>query len=335
MGDTYQSFKAAAIMAAPVFLDRDATIDKACGLIKEAGDNGAELIAFPEVYVPGYPYWIWLGTPTWGAPFFAELFKNAVEIGDPATDRLCAAARAADTHVVMGINEREDGTLYNTLLYISREGEILGRHRKLQPTHVERTVWGRGDGSDLRVFKTDVGAVGGLICWEHTMDLIRYAMIAMGEEIHIAAWPGTSTLTHNPHSAIFNNVTDAAVRHHALAGQVFVISVQNPIDQGTIDKLGLTDQPDMIQPGGGWSAIVGPDGQIIAGPLTGEEGILYADINLEERILAKYACDSVGHYARPDVARLLLNLDPQHVAEVSETSWDEKSSTQTEGSDGD
>lgn len=326
MGDTYNSFKAAAVMAAPVFLDRDATIDKACELIKEAGSNGAELIAFPEVYVPGYPYWIWLGTPTWGAPFFAELFKNAVVIGSPATDKLCDAARAADTHVVMGINEREDGTLFNTLLYISREGEILGRHRKLQPTHVERTVWGRGDGSDLRVFKTDVGAVGGLICWEHTMDLIRYAMIALGEEIHIAAWPGTSTLTHNPHSGIFNNVTESAVRHHALAGQVFVISVQNPIDQGTIDKLGLGDQPDMIQPGGGWSAIVGPDGQLIAGPLMGEEGILYADINLEERILAKYACDSVGHYARPDVARLLLNLDPQHMVEVSETVFEDKDS---------
>ena len=320
MGDNYRQFKAAAVMAAPIFLDREATTDKACELIKEAAANGAELVAFPEAFLPGYPYWIWLGTPTWGAAFFTELFKNAVELDSPTTDRLCAAARAADAHVVMGIDERDGGTLYNTLLYISREGEILGRHRKLQPTHVERTVWGRGDGSDLRVFGTDVGNIGGLICWEHTMDLIRYAMIAMGEEIHIAAWPGTSTLVHNPHSAIFNNVTDAAVRHHALAGQTFVISIQNPIDQGTIDKLGLTDRPDMIRPGGGWSAIIGPDGQIIAGPLTDEEGILYADINLEERILAKYACDSIGHYARPDVAKLLLNLEPQNVAEVSETS---------------
>jgi aliphatic nitrilase len=318
MGDNFAQFKAAAVMAAPVYLDREASTDKACRLIEEAGTSGADLVAFPEAYLPGYPYWIWLGTPTWGAPFFAELYKNAVEIESPVTERLCAAARAADCHVVMGVDEREGGTLYNTLLFISREGEVLGRHRKLQPTHVERTVWGRGDGSDLRVFKTDVGAIGGLICWEHTMDLIRYAMTALGEEIHIAAWPGTSKLNHNPHSAIFNNVTEAAVRHHALAGQCFVISVQNPIDAGTIEKLGLTDQPDMIQEGGGWSAIIGPDGQIIAGPLTDEEGILYADINLEERILAKYACDSVGHYARPDVARLLLNLDPQNVAEVAE-----------------
>lgn len=320
MIDTYPNFKAAAVMASSVFLDREATTEKACRLIKEAAANGAELIAFPEAFLPGYPYWIWLGTPTWGAQFFTELFKNSVEIGSQTTDDLCAAARAANAHVVMGINERDGGTLYNTLLYISRQGKILGRHRKLQPTHVERTIWGQGDGSDLRVFKTDIGTIGGLICWEHTMDLIRYAMTVLGEEIHIAAWPGVSTLHHNPHSTIFDNVTDAAARHHALAGQAFVINVQNPIDEGIIEKLGLGDQPEMIQTGGGWSAIIGPDGQIIGGPLTGEEGIVYADIDLEERIMAKFACDSIGHYARPDVARLLLNLDEQPIVELTSLS---------------
>lgn len=320
MSDTYPNFKAAAVMASSVFLDREATTEKACRLIKEAAANGAELIAFPEAFLPGYPYWIWLGTPTWGAQFFTELFKNSVEIGSQTTDELCAAARAANAHVVMGINERDGGTLYNTLLYISRQGKILGRHRKLQPTHVERTIWGQGDGSDLRVFKTDIGTIGGLICWEHTMDLIRYAMTVLGEEIHIAAWPGVSTLHHNPHSTIFDNVTDAAARHHALAGQAFVINVQNPIDEGIIEKLGLGDQPEMIQTGGGWSAIIGPDGQIIGGPLTGEEGIVYADIDLEERIMAKFACDSIGHYARPDVARLLLNLDEQPIVELTSLS---------------
>jgi aliphatic nitrilase len=313
MGDSYPRFKAAAVMAAPVFLDREATTDKACALIREAAGEGAELIAFPETFLPGYPYWIWLGTPTWGAPFFSELFRNAVEIGSPTTDRLCAAARAANAHVVMGINERDGGTLYNTQLFIGRDGKILGRHRKLQPTLVERTVWGRGDGSDLRVFPTDIGTLGGLICWEHTMDLVRYALIALGEEIHIAAWPGTSTLNHNPHSEIFNDANEAAVRHHALAGQTFVISVQNPIDDAMIEKLGLSGQPEMIEAGGGWSAIVGPDGQFLAGPLTGEEGIIYADIDLGERILAKYACDSLGHYARPDIVRLAMDTLAQPI----------------------
>jgi len=320
MSDTFKKFKAAACMAAPVYLDRTATTEKACSLIAEASANGAELVAFPETYLPGYPYWIWLGTPTWGAQFFAELFKNAVEIESATTEALCAAARAANIHVVMGINERDGGTLYNTLLYISRQGEILGRHRKLQPTIAEKTVWGRGDGSDLRVFPTDIGVLGGLICWEHSMDLVRYALVALGEEIHIAAWPGVSTLNHNPHCKIFNDITEAAARHHAFAGQTFVINVQNTIDEGTIDRLGLTDQPEMIETGGGWSAIVGPSGEIIGGPLTGKEGIVYADIDMEERIMAKYGCDSIGHYARPDVARLILNLDAQPVVEVSDFS---------------
>lgn len=322
--DRFPKFKAAAVAAAPVFLDREATTDKACNLIREAAGNGAELIVFAETFLPGYPYWIWLGTPTWGAQFFSELYKNAVVIGSATTDVLCQAARSANAHVVIGIDERDGGTLYNTLLFISREGKILGRHRKLQPTHVERTVWGRGDGSDLKVFSTDLGAISGLICWEHTMDLVRYALVALGEEIHVAAWPGASTLHHNPHSTIFNDVTEAAARHHALAGQVFVINVQSPIDEIIINKLGFADRSDLIAAGGGWTAIIAPDGRIIGGPLIGKEGIVYADVDLEDRITAKYACDSVGHYARPDVARLVLNLQKQLVAEyVSDPVFEE------------
>jgi nitrilase len=315
MADQYPRFKAAAVAAAPVFLDREATTEKVCELIEEAGRAGAKLAAFPEVLIPGYPYWIWLMTPTQGAPHFVRLYKNAVEIDSPTVQKLGRAARAADTYVIVGITEREGGTLYNTLLYLDNRGEIIGRHRKLQPTHVERTIWGHGDGSDLRVFDTELGKIGGLICWEHTMDLTRYALTAMGEQIHIAAWPGVSTLTHNPHCCIFNAVTDAAARHHALAGQTFVVNVQSPIGADIVEQLGFQDRPDMIRPGGGWSAIIGPDGQIIGGPLTDKEGIVYADIDLDQIILAKYACDSAGHYARPDILHLVADLRPQPVWE--------------------
>ena len=317
MGDVYPRFKAAAVMASPVFLDRDATTGKACELIAEAARAGARLVVFPEVYIPGYPYWIWLMTPTQGAPYFLDLYKNAVELQSPTVTKLGQAARSANAYVVMGVSERDGGTLYNTLLYFNDRGELIGRHRKLQPTHVERSIWGRGDGSDLRVFDTEIGKISGLICWEHTMDLTRYALIAMGEQIHVAAWPGTSTLTHNPHSAIFNSVTEAAARHHALAGQTFVINVQSPIGADMVERLGFKDRPDMIEQGGGWSAIIGPDGQIIGGPLVGKEGIVYADIDLEQIILMKYACDSAGHYARPDVLRLSVDLEPQPVLEKS------------------
>jgi aliphatic nitrilase len=182
MADQYPRFKAAAVSAAPIFLDREATTEKVCQLIAEAGRAGAKLTVFPEVLIPGYPYWIWLMTPTQGTPYFLRLYKNAVEIDSPTVQNLGRAARAADSYVVVGISEREGGTLYNTLLYLSNQGEVLGRHRKLQPTLVERTIWGHGDGSDLRVFDTEIGKIGGLICWEHTMDLTRYALTAMGEQ---------------------------------------------------------------------------------------------------------------------------------------------------------
>ena len=309
-------YKAASIHASPVYLDLDETVKKACALIDEAGQTGAKIIAFPEVYIPGYPYWIWTHTPKAGAPLFFKLYKNAVEIPGAATRKIGEAAKNAGSYVVMGVTERDGGSLYNTLVYFDDNGEIIGKHRKLQPTMAERIIWGRGDGSDLKVFDTPLGKMSGLICWEHTMDLARFALISQGQQIHISVWPGISALKHDPQSGIFDNVADAAIRHHALCAQSFVICAMTPIAQDTLDALDFADKPDMMQTGGAMSGIVGPNGQYIAGPHKGsEEKILYADIDLDERIFIKYACDPIGHYGRPDVLRLKFNDAPQPYVE--------------------
>lgn len=313
MGDTFPKVKAAAVHAASVFLDREGSVDKVCRLIAEAAREGARLIVFPESFVPGYPFWIWTHTPVRGAPLFYEFFANSVVVGSEDTARIGAAARQAGAYVVVGVSERDGGTLYNTLLYFDDQGEIIGRHRKLQPTHVERTVWGRGDGAGLTVHQTPHGRIGGLICWEHTMDLSRYALISQREEIHVAAWPGISALTHDPNSGFFDEVTSAAARHHALAAQAFVINVQSRVDEAVIERLGLVGQPDMIRTGGGWSAIIAPNGRILAGPNRDDENILYAELDLAQIVYLKYIVDSAGHYSRPDVVRLWANYEPQSV----------------------
>lgn len=314
MADTFPKFRAAAVHAASVFLNRDESVSKACRLIEEAAEKGADLVAFPETFVPGYPFWIWTHTPTRGAPLFYELFTNSVVAGSDATDRIGAAARKAGVYVVLGISERDGGTLYNTQLYFDRKGAIIGRHRKLQPTHVERTMWGRGDGSDLKVFDTDIGKLGGLICWEHSMDLARYALTSQRQQIHVAAWPAISALTHDPNSGFFNQVVETAARYHAWAAQCFVINVSSVIDDAVVEKLDLVGQPDMIRTGGGWSAIVSPTGRMLAGPNTETEAMLVADIDLSEIVYLKYACDSAGHYARPDILRLEMDLSPQTIS---------------------
>ncbi|HEX6461578.1 MAG TPA: carbon-nitrogen hydrolase family protein [Thermoleophilaceae bacterium] len=301
MADTHAKVKVAAVHAAPEFLDLDASVEKACRLIEQAAAEGAGLVVFPEVFLPGYPFWIWTHKPADSAPLFAELFHNAVELPSHATRLIGEAARRARAWVVMGLNERDGGTLYNTLAYFDDEGRLVARHRKLQPTNAERTIWGRGDGRDVFVLDTPFGRLGGLICFEHTMDLNRYALTAMGEQIHVAAWPAISAMTADPNSSNFDNLTEAACKYHALAAQVYVVCVQCRIDERAIERMGLTDQPDLIRVGGGWSAIIGPDARPIAGPHRDDETILYGDVDLGILPFAKFFCDSAGHYARPDI----------------------------------
>ncbi|PQA86691.1 carbon-nitrogen hydrolase family protein [Hyphococcus luteus] len=314
MGDVFPKVRVAAFHVASPFLDRDACVEKCCKLIADAAAEGAKLIVFPETFIPGYPFWIWTHTPATGGPFFFELFANSVEVDSDATRAIGEAARKAGAYVVVGVSERDGGTLYNTLLTFDDNGDIVARHRKLQPTCVERTVWGRGDGSGLRVIDTPFGKLGGLICWEHSMDLARYALTSQGEQIHIATWPAGSALSHDPSSGVFDDLSEAAARHHAAAGQCFVINVQSRIDKATLERLGFADRPEMMREGGGWSAIIGPFGNIMEGPHRDDEKMLIADLDLADIVNFKYVSDSAGHYARPDVLRLAVDYREQEIA---------------------
>ena len=313
-------FKVAAVQATPVFLDREATIDKACELIAAAGGEGARLIVFPEAFIPSYPDWVWVipsGEEGVLNELYAELLTNSVTIPSDATDRLCRAAKLANAYVVMGMSERNveasGASLYNTLLYIDAQGEILGKHRKLVPTGGERLVWAQGDGSTLQVYDTPLGKLGGLICWENYMPLARYTMYAWGTQIYVAAtWdrgqPWLSTL-----------------RHIAKEGRVYVIGCciamrkdDIPDSYSAMKQKFYAEVDEWINIGD--SAIVNPEGEFIAGPVRKQEEILYAEIDPRMMQGPKWMLDVAGHYARPDVFQLTVHTDVRRMIRMEHDS---------------
>jgi aliphatic nitrilase len=294
--------RVAAAQVTPVFMDRAATLAKAADTVREAARNGAELVAFPEAFVPGYPFWAMALDPMSINPFLQRLYAEAVEIPSPALDPLRAAARESGVSVCLGLSERVGGTLFNSQLFIGPDGGIVGRRRKLVPTSHERMVWGRGDGTDLRVFDLPFGRTGALICFEHANALFRYALTAQGEEIHIAMWPGLAGIS---------SVVDAACRNHAFEAQAFVVNVTSVLTADILAALGPGGSVTKLQPGGGYSAILGPRGDFLAGPLREGEGILYADLDPALIDKAKSIVDTAGHYARPDVVTLHLQMGAQ------------------------
>nr|AAR97473.1 nitrilase [uncultured organism] len=300
---TYGQFRLAAINAAPVYFDREASTEKACRLILEAGASGATLAAFGETWLPGYPFHIWREVPT---ALRVEYIANAVEIPSPTTDRLCAAARQANIDVVIGVVELDaqtHGTVYCTLLFIGSDGSILGRHRKIKPTFVERTAWGEGDGSSLIVYERPYGKISGLCCWEHNMVLPGYALMAQGTQIHIAAWPGWESTRHLLLSRAFASQAAAYV-----------------IDVGAIvNRDDLREDYQALIAGSYWggSCIINPEGEVIAGPAKSET-ILVADCSTEQIFSSKVLCDVGGHYSRPDIFQLHVNRKPyQRIVETN------------------
>jgi nitrilase len=303
--------RVAAVQASYVLMDRQATLDKVAELTGQAAAQGAQLVVFPEVFVPGTPIWIdtrpiWDGDDDW----FRLLAENAVVVPGPATERLAGLARDHGVWLVIGVEEREryGGTIYNTLLYFSPDGALANRHRKLVPTGAERTVWGMGDGSTLKVVDTQFGRVGGLICWENYMPLARFHLYAQGVDLWLAPTlaPGDGWI--------------ATMRHIARENRMFVVGVnpvlhidQIPADFPHRDRL-VPDQHraengEWLEEGN--TVIVAPSGAVLAGPVRQREETLIADLDLGDVLSARRHLDPVGHYHRPDIFRLLVDTSPR------------------------
>lgn len=310
--------KLAIVQIPPAFLNKEKTIAKVVDSVKEAASEGATLVVFTETFVPGYPAWIWRLRP--GGDFglseqlHEQLLLNAVDVESDDLDPLYEAARQHNVTVVCGIEERDSNlsqaTLYNSVVVIGADGSLLNKHRKLMPTNPERMVWGFGDASGLKAVATTAGRISTLLCWENYMPLARYALYAQGVEIYIAptydsgeAWIGT-------------------LQHIAREGRCWVVGCGNllrasdlPDDFPAKDSL-YPDADEWINPGD--SIVIGPDGEIAAGPLRKETGILYCDIDLGKAAIAKRALDVTGHYSRPDIFKLHVNTRPQSPVEFED-----------------
>ncbi|MDC9613209.1 carbon-nitrogen hydrolase family protein [Xenorhabdus khoisanae] len=308
-------FKAAAVQAAPIFLDTEATVELVCRLIREAADNGANLVAFPEVFVSGYPYWNWVMNPVQGSPWFEKLCKSAIEVPGPEIHKIALAAARHHINVVVGVNERSPNgiaTLYNTLVTISDEGRILGRHRKLVPTWAEKLTWANGDASSLKVHDTRIGPLGALACGENTNTLARFALLSQGELVHVASYIALPVAPADYDMAEAIRLRAAA---HCFEGKVFTIVSCSTISQEIVKAMTAT-HPEaeelLARPNSAFTGIIGPDGRVMGDPLIDEEGIVYADIDLNRCIQPRQMHDITGHYNRFDIFDLKVNRRPMN-----------------------
>ncbi len=306
-----QKYTVAVVQAAPKLFDIDATLDMTEKWVEKASAQGAKLILFPEAYIPAYPRGLSFGTVVGsrspkGRDLWLKYWENALEVSSEHCSRLGKMAKKAKAYLAIGVIEREaiGGSLYCTLLYFGPDGSLLGKHRKLKPTAAERILWGEGDGSTLTSLDTDIGKIGGLICWENYMPLARMAMYRQGVEVYLAP------------TADHRDTWQATVQHIACEGRCYVLSCNQFVTKEMYpEELRNTEEgkqlPEIITRGG--STIISPLGEVMAGPLFGEEGILFADIDLRAVAKSKMDFDVVGHYARPDVFQLQVPHQPEPI----------------------
>ncbi|KAI8653757.1 hypothetical protein LRP88_00503 [Fusarium phalaenopsidis] len=303
--------KVAAVQAEPVWNDLQGGVEKVISLIKEAGSNGANVVGFPEVFIPGYPWSIWQNSVFDNVPFMNEYFDNSLERESKEMDRIRAAVREAGVFVVLGYSERYRGTLYIAQSFIDPTGTIVHHRRKIKPTHVERAYWGDGQADSLKgVVDSQFGKIGGLNCWEHTQPLLRYYQYSQDVDIHVASWPliweppeGKPWAYH-----ISGSASNKFSQVMAMEGACFVMTCTEVLSEKGKANTKLAEMGSGSwgkTPGGGFTMIYGPDGSELSEPLDpGAEGIVYAEIDLADRAKAKQNLDVVGHYSRPDLLSL-------------------------------
>jgi len=301
---TPETVRAAAVQIAPDLERPQRTVEKVCAAIAEAAGRGARIVVFPETFVPYYPYFSFVQPPCQQGKDHLRLYEGAVTVPGPVTQALSDCARTHGAVVVVGINERDHGSLYNTQLVFDADGSLRLKRRKITPTYHERMIWGQGDAAGLRVVETAVGRVGALACWEHYNPLARYALMAQHEQIHCAQFPGSLV------GPIFAEQMAVTIRHHALESGCFVINATGWLADAQVQSITADPRLQQALRGGCHTAIVSPEGRYLGEPLTEGEGMVVADLDLGLITKRKRMMDSVGHYARPELLRLLINEQP-------------------------
>ncbi|WP_158810596.1 Nit6803 family nitrilase [Beijerinckia sp. L45] len=296
--------RAAAAQIAPVLDTPGATLDKVLQAIAEAADRGVCFIVFPETFVPYYPYFSFVEPPVIQGAAHLRLYEEAPTVPGPVTEAIAAAAKRHAMVIVLGVNERDGGTLYNAQLVFDADGTMVLKRRKITPTYHERMIWGQGDGSGLKVVDTAVGRVGALACWEHYNPLARYALMAQSEEIHAAQFPGSLV------GQIFADQMEVTIRHHALEAGCFVVNATGWLSDAQIESIAPDPKMQKGLRGGNCTAIVSPEGRHVVPPMTSGEGLLVADLDMALITKRKRMMDSIGHYARPELLQLHLDARP-------------------------
>lgn len=313
--DYSRTIKAAAVQMSPVLYSREGTTEKVLQAIADAAKQGVKLIVFPETFIPYYPYFSFIQPPVLMGKEHMRLYEEAVEVPSPVTEAVSKAAKANSMVVVLGVNERDSGSLYNTQLIFDADGSLLLKRRKITPTYHERMVWGQGDGSGLQVVNTTVGKLGALACWEHYNPLARFSLMAQKEQIHCSQFPGSMV------GQIFAEQTEITVRHHALESGCFVVNSTGWLTTEQIVEICPDEKLQRFLTGGCYTTIISPEGVPLCKPITEGEGIAIADLDFSLITKRKRMMDSVGHYARPDLLQLQLNTDRQSVWQKTTTDF--------------